>query len=365
MISGEELAAYAAGDADPALVARIESALPEDRSLADRLAAILEVDAQLAAWEAPDLEPGAADRLMAAVDADLARLADPASAGASDAVADGMTEPSSTAAGGPGGVEAAGGRPVVASGWRRLRDRWATVVDGLAMPQLAGAAAALVLVIGVGAVVAGGLGGSDDASTAEMMDDLAAAEPAPEMADAGGGSQGTQPAPESEAMSEMAADTGSESATAAASAPTSEGPDSASGSSAGSLPPVIDDARVVADLADIDPTALRERLEPLVALITPEEGAGGDSVDQEASPSPRSFASTPELALADGRVGDQDRNVVAACLPDSPDEVIVAEVVVLAPEGDAPERDVILYVQRGQVVVVAVDGCRRLGVRED
>jgi len=354
VISGEELAAYAAGEADPAVVARIESVLPEDRSLAVRLAAIRDVDAQLSAWITPDLDEAASDRLLAAVDADLESLAR-ASVGVAAVAAD---DPSS---GVPrsGGVEAAGSRPVVASGWRRFRTRWNDLVDGVGVTQLAGAAAALVVVIGVGAVVNGSMGGTDQASTAEMMDDLVAAEPAPEVAgDAGGGfgSQGTDAGAESEAMSESMDTTGEVSSEPASM--TSE----EYGIAAASSPPVIDDGRVVADLADIDPAALRERLEPLIdlsaAAVTDGQTAAADAPREAAS-------SEREVLLADGRVAANDLDAVAACRSEVEGDVIVAEVVVLAPAGDAPAGDVILYVQRDRVVVVAVDGCRRLGVRED
>lgn len=350
VISGEELAAYAAGDADPALVARIESALPGDPTLAERLAAIRDVDAQLAVWHGPELDVATADRLLAAVDADLARLAADASEGlVASAAVTGDGDSASAAGNRSGGVEAAGGRPVMVSGWTRFKARWADLVDGVGVIQLAGAAAALVVVVGLGAVVAGGMGASNDsAGTAEMVDDLAAAEPAPEVAgDAGGGfassrtESRTESGAGSEAMSESM-EAASEMADSAGNGPLESEYTSGDGASL----PMIDDGRVVADLDDIDPAALRERLEPLVDLTDRTE-AGGDPAPDDA----------PTLQASRGLSDDSE--AVEACRLNGTESAIVAEVVVLA-----PERDVILYVLPDRVVVVAVEGCRRLAVRE-
>lgn len=372
MISGEDLAAYAAGEADPALVARVESALPGDPSLARRLDAIREVDAHLARWEPPALGVDGAARLRAAVDADLAGLLD----STGDAAAGSRTAASSAAAATSpvaddvrdsadarsGGVRAAGARPASNGAVDRLRAWWRDHVGEPGdLPGWAGgvAVAAVVLVIGV-AVVSNGIGGGqDDAADTTMMADA----PAEADADAGGAegfaSSGTEAVTgselmESEAMSEAASEEAMEAESAAG-----EAADAGRVDLAG-VPPIIDDGRVVAALGDVDPEVLRDRLEPLVGLLDPDAVPRPvpDDEDKTAATEAAGSDGASPTPLADARVTGIDVRAVAACRPSAAEAPIVAEVIMLA-----PAQDVILYVFAERVVVVAASDCSTLAVR--
>lgn len=347
MITGEELAAYAVGEADPALVARIETALPGDPELATRLERIREVDAELAAWSMPALPAGATDRLMAAVDAELASLAGGEEVPTASAEAPHDEGPTTSTT--PDGVRDRPGAVAPAPSTASRVRRWlAGLVDGMGAPQLAGAAAALVVVVGVGAVLGGGMSGDDNA---EMSADAGQAFETLENDAGGTASRGTETA---------AAEAGpTEEMTAAESEAMSEpamteagGDEGAAADGAGPGTPavvVIDDGRVVGEVGDIDATALRDRLEPLVDR---QSGAPASNTPRVAGPS---TTGSPQ-PLADGRVEDRDVEAVTTCLGDL-GPVVVAEVVMLA-----PERDAVLYVQRDRVVVVGLDDCTRLGV---
>lgn len=369
MITGEELAAYAAGEADPDLVARIESALPGDAELATRLARIREVDGELAAWPLPAFPAEAADRLRAAVDTELATQAEAAGSTATDpttasgAGTTGATTTSppsaSPATSRPGGAAAAGGVSAGPSTGERVRQWLSGLVDGMGAPRLAGVAAALVVVVGVGAVLSSGtfLSGQDDS---DMSAD--AGQPFEELDNGGGGfaSSGTETAAAGddaaeEAMTEEAmTEAMSEEAQGDPTMAESEaaGPQSESAPAGAARDVVlIDDGRVVASIADIDAPDLRDRLEPLV----PRQSEGPTATAEQDLRPTESTSGSPR-PMADGRVDGRDVEAARACQGDL-GSVIVAEVVTLA-----PERDAVLYVQEDRVVVVALDDCTRLGV---
>lgn len=328
MITGEELAAYAAGEADPALVARVESALPDDPSLAGRLERIRQVDELLGAVDPITMSTAETDRLTAAIERDLAGLA--AAPDVEGVPGDELVGLSARGATGPGRSGRGSGR----TGW------W----EWLDPMRLAGAAAALVVVIGVGAVVLNGMGGGDDSAT----DSAAPAADTAESLDGSGEALMPLPSTAEESL-DSAARTATEAATDAATE-TAEGADEFSSTAAaaeGLLIPVVDDARVVLRAADIDPTPLRQRLEALVDLDAIQEPAADDA-DGAAASEPPSDA----VGIADGRVSATDREAVDACLPVAESAVIVAEVIVLA-----PDRAAIIYLLDDRAVVVDADTC--------
>lgn len=325
MITGEELAAYAAGEADPAVVARVESALPDDPALAARLDRLRRVDDLLGELGPITMTPAEEARLQAAVDRDLADLAAPRAG----------TEAGSEAGGGVAGgevVDLASRRAASASGRRSARD-WFDPA------RLAGVAAALVVVVGIGAIVlnGSGLSGSDDGAESA---DLAAA-PGEE----------TATAARSEAMlelpsaSEEALGAGAEAATESTEAATEAGETATAVAPDSSEIPVVDTQRVVPRAADIDPVELRQRLQPLVELDALEEAAEDGAAEVSEPPS-------SAVGIADGRVVAADREAVASCLPTDAADVIVAEVIVLA-----PDRPAIAYVLDRRVVVVDATTC--------
>ncbi len=261
MITGDELAAYAAGEADPGLVARVERALPDDADLAARLERIRAVDRELAALPMPVWDDAAAARLMAAVDADLAALA----AGATTGAATGAT---TDAAGGlaatslvdgdrsadppaarAGGATAPGGRAPSSGAMDHLRRRLGEWFGGLGVGQLAGAAAVLLLVVGVGAVAVSGNLFSPVEESAQVSAD-AGGGPVQDEAGSGGSGVASGGSEEREVVAESSA-----------------AADVADGDPA--TIPVVDDDRVVAATADIEPTELRDRLAPLAELASP------------------------------------------------------------------------------------------------
>ncbi|MBY5161232.1 hypothetical protein [Salsipaludibacter albus] len=329
MITGEELAAYAAGEADPALVARVESALPGDPELAARLARLQRLDDLLVGVPVVTMTDEEAARLASAVDADLAALADERAAAATAGAG---------AAAGVGAAASAGGDDpgeVVDLASRRSARTTATGAGQAWFDpmRLVGVAAALLVVVGVAAVALNGVGGGDDMAGSA---DMAAAPREASEADTA-----------TEEMMELP--TGTEEAMAATEAATEAGGDETAAAAAGdpmmAAIPVIDDQRVVPDVSDIDPTALRQRLEPLVdlgAIDEPEE----DSADGETATD-----TSDAVGIADGQVTDVDVETVADCLPtDLP--VIVAEVIVLA-----PARAAIAYVLADRVLVVDAVTC--------
>ncbi len=319
MITGEELAAYAAGEADPALVARVESALPGDTDLVARLARLRELDEALAGLGPVAMTADEAARLTSAVDLELARLAEGSAS----------EEAAATGAAATGGdvVDLAGHR--AARDRRTRRSRGAAVREWFDPMRLAGVAAALVVVVGVATLVANGFGGGDDAL--ESVGEAARVE-------AGGDqSEALMPLPTgtAEAIEEM-----TEAAAADGSTETAMG-------AAGATPiPIIDDQRVVPEADDIDPTVLRQRLEPLVDL-----GAIDEPAEDEAGEETAAVGEPDAVGIADGRVTEADAEVVDACLPtDLP--VIVAEVIVLA-----PARAAVAYVLADRVLVVDAVTC--------
>lgn len=322
MITGEELAAYAAGEADPAVVARVESALPDDPDLAARLDRLRRVDDLLGELGPITMTSAEESRLQAAVERDLAALAAASDAG-----------------GTVGGVAgAAAGGEVVDLASRRTSSGRRAARDWFDPARLAGVAAALVVVIGIGAIVlnGSGLGGSDDAGESA---DLAAA-PGGETATAARTDSmmdlPTATAEALEAETEAVAGDAAEAASEAAG-----GTDEASLSEI----PVVDTQRVVPRAADIDPVALRQRLQPLVELDALEEPAEDAAAELSEPPS-------SAVGIADGRVVAADREAVVACLPTDAADVIVAEVLVLA-----PDRPAIAYVLARRVVVVDATTC--------
>lgn len=172
MIPTEELAAWLAGEADPAVAARVESAMAEDPDVAARVAALRRVEELLAAVPTPVPSDEAVGRITAAAMAsarDVLDAEDEASeaAGARSA-GRGLAGAGAAASGRPSGAgrDADGRSPAGAprsaspSGaltWSNLWSSWVT---------RAVAAAAIVALVAVGALTVGpgGLLGGDDSA---------------------------------------------------------------------------------------------------------------------------------------------------------------------------------------------------------
>lgn len=350
MISGEELAAYAAGEADPAVVTRVEAALAHDGAVARRLAAIRAVDDELAAWSTPDLGDAGVTRLLAAVDAELEALASSTRDLAGEDAA--AMDPESRSR--PGGVQAEGARPVPDTLRRRLRGWWAEQGEGRSalVGGLASAVVAIVVVAGAAVAVTGGLTGgfSGDDSAAESAEIMAATEAA----------DGGERPVDAESLA-----TGGLDAAEGQAAGSGEGAgDLASTESAADAPSVrvVDDGRVVAAIADIDPAALRDRL---AGLVPAEPTAGADVGLESASevrefeaPSEDDAADTTNPLLADGQLRPGDVAAATRCLGAVDQDPLIVEVVTLA-----PGRDVLLVVRTDRVDVIDVQDCLTLAVR--
>ena len=210
MIPDEELAAWLAGEADPAVAARVESALSEDADLAARVEAIRRADELLAALPAVVPSPEAVSRITRSAMAVATEVLHAEQSGAGVASGSGVRAGAGAgvragtgagavgrrAEGGPpGGAEGGGGWGDTLS-WRGLWSTWTGRVV---------AAAALVLLVAAGVITMdpGGMLGGEDSAGSLAADDTAAeagGSTAGGADDAGGRATAT-----SEASDEMAA----------------------------------------------------------------------------------------------------------------------------------------------------------------
>lgn len=183
MIPDEELAAWLAGEAGPAVAARVESAVAEDADLAARVEAIRRADGLLAAVPAVGPTPDAVSRITRSAMAAAAEVldAEESAAGVSSGsrVGAGAGVRAETGAGAgagaagrraggasPGGAEDAGGWGDTLS-WRGLWSTWTGRVV---------AAAAIVALVAAGAITmdTAGMLGADDSAESLAADDTAA-----------------------------------------------------------------------------------------------------------------------------------------------------------------------------------------------
>lgn len=196
VISNEELAAWLAGEADPAVAAQVESALPDDLALAGRLDEIRQADSLLAAMPAsPAPSEAAIQRITAAamraandhLDFEAAHTAEAAARsnrGSGLAGVMGRAGTSPSGRGEPRMAGHAGSSDDPGNWWRRI--------DWSGWPFRLAAAFGVVALVGVGVGVErlASVGGGQDATTmaADQMDDQAEAEGlAPELDNSAGG----------------------------------------------------------------------------------------------------------------------------------------------------------------------------------
>lgn len=163
----DQLAALAAGDLDEATARALRARVAADPALARRLARFERLDELLTGWEAPPMDDGAAGRLTDRVDEALADLDDgplraAASSGGPRAPAAAASRDRSHASTGSTAAAAGGGDAgVVDLGAERARRRGIpTWASGAAVA----AALTAVVGVGVGSMVVGGSDSAQDAA---------------------------------------------------------------------------------------------------------------------------------------------------------------------------------------------------------
>ena len=179
MIPTEELAAWLAGEADPAVAARVESAIAEDPDVAARVAALRRLDDLLAAVPAAAPSDEAAGRIAAAAMASARDVLDAEEANASSAegaraAGRGLVGAGAAPPGGqPGAGRAAGDSGPVgrrgAAGWSDGLT-WSNLWSSWTGRALAAAATVALVAAGVLTIGPGGLLGGDDSVEMSFSD---------------------------------------------------------------------------------------------------------------------------------------------------------------------------------------------------
>lgn len=187
MITNEELAAWLAGEADPAVTSQVESALPDDPALVARIDRIRAADSLLAAMPAsPPPADAAVQRITAAAMRAASDHLDLEAAGTAETGARGNRGTRLGGAMGRAGIGTSGGREPQTAAYAGSSDDtagWLGRIDWSGWPVRLAAAVGVVALVGVGFGVErlGNVGERQDLGTvaADEMADQAGAEALP------------------------------------------------------------------------------------------------------------------------------------------------------------------------------------------